>query len=77
MQPTNSHILDSKPPPNTFVVGDWDDAKTFYAAVLTAKDQLAIVHQANVIKVCRTEQSARNFIDRHRKKKSVAKLPID
>ena len=77
MQPTNSHILDPKPTPNTFVVGDWNDDKTFYAAVLTAKDQLAIVHQATVIKVCRNEQSARNFIDRHRKKKSVAKLPID
>ena len=76
IQPTNSNILSPKPPPNSFIVGSWDDPKSFYAAIPTKKDYLAIVHQASVIKICRTEQSARNYIDRHSKKKSVAKLPI-
>ena len=75
-QPTNSNILDDNPPPNGFVVGKWDDAKTFYAAVPTQKNKLAIVHQANVIKVCRNEQSARNFIEKHKNKRSVARLPM-
>ena len=49
-----------------------------YAAVpIGGSDtQLAVVHQANVLKVCRNRQSALNFIDRHRKKKTVAKLPV-
>ena len=47
MQPTNSHILDPKPPPNTFVVGDWNDAKTFYEVVLTAKDQTCYCSSSN------------------------------
>lgn len=75
-QPTNSNILDDNPPPNGFVVGKWDDAKTFYAAVPINENKLAIIHQANMIKVCRNEQSARNFIEKHRKKKSVARLPM-
>lgn len=75
-QPTNSNILDDNPPPNGFVVGKWDDLKGFYAAVPTHKNKLAIVHQANVIKVCRNEQSARNFIEKHKKRRTVASLPV-
>ena len=74
-QPTNSSILDAHPGPLSFVVGDWDDAKTFYAAVPCNKG-LAIVHQANVIKICRTAQSARNFISKHQKmRKKIISYP--
>jgi hypothetical protein len=48
-------------------VGDWNDAEGFYAAVPCNKG-LAIINQANVIKVCRTTKSAINFIHRHRKR---------
>ena len=65
-QPTNSSILDPKPGPLSFVVGDWNDAESFYAAVPCNKG-LAVVHQATVLKVCRTSQSARNFITKHQK----------
>jgi hypothetical protein len=47
-----------------------------YAAVPFGK-QLMIIHNGQQLKVCRTESSARNFIDAHRKGKSVAKLPVD
>tara|TARA_B100000519_G_C14105708_1_gene373268 strand:+ start:151 stop:375 length:225 start_codon:yes stop_codon:yes gene_type:complete len=68
-QPTNSSILNAQPEPLSFVVGDWDDAKTFYAAVPINGNKLAVVHQANVIKICRTAQSARNFISKHKKRR--------
>jgi len=54
-----------------FIVG-----KGEYAAVPFG-NQLMIIHNGQQLKVCRTEQSARNFIDNHRKGKSVAKLPVD
>jgi hypothetical protein len=47
-----------------------------YAAVPFGK-QLMIIHNGQQLKVCRTESSARNFIDAHRKGKSVAKLPVE
>tara|TARA_B100001559_G_scaffold267376_1_gene234159 strand:- start:4103 stop:4363 length:261 start_codon:yes stop_codon:yes gene_type:complete len=75
-QPTNSSILDAHPGPLSFVVGDWDDAKTFYAAVPINGNKLAIIHQANVIKICRTAQSARNFISKHQKmRKKIISYP--
>mgnify|MGYP007096786898 CR=1 FL=1 len=76
IQPTNSNILEPNPPKNSFVVGDWNDAKKFYAAVPFG-NKLAILHQADIIKICQTEKSARNFIENHRKGKSTAKLPLD
>jgi len=48
-----------------------------YAAVPFGKSQLMIIHNGQQLKVCRTEASARKFIDNHRKGKSVAKLPVD
>jgi hypothetical protein len=54
-----------------FIIG-----KGEYAAVPFG-NQLMIIHNGQQLKVCRTEQSARNFIDNHRKGKSVAKLPVD
>ena len=68
-QPTNSNILDANPGPLSFTVGDWDDADLFYAAVPINGNKLAIVHQTNIIKICRNTQSARNFITKHLKKR--------
>ena len=71
-QPTNSNILDAKPGPIGFVVGkNWE-----YAAVPYGK-QLMIIHNGQQLKVCRTANSARNFIEAHKKGKSVAKLPLN
>lgn len=71
-QPTNSNILEANPAPIGFVVGkNWE-----YAAVPYGK-QLMIIHNGQQLKVCRTAQSARNFIDKHRKGKSVATLSLD
>tara|TARA_A100001201_G_scaffold80643_1_gene72059 strand:- start:312 stop:554 length:243 start_codon:yes stop_codon:yes gene_type:complete len=74
---TKSDILDPKPEEQGFIVGKYDDPM-MYAAVPIAgsSTKLAIVHQANVLKVCRNRQSAINFIERHRKGKSVAILPL-
>ena len=46
-----------------------------YAAVPFGK-QLMIIHNGQQLKVCRTETSARKFIDSHKKGKSVGELPI-
>ena len=75
-QPTNSSILDPKPGPLSFVVGDWDNIETFYAAVPINGSKLAIVHQANVIKICRNKQSAKNYITKHQKmRKKIVSNP--
>ena len=73
-----SDILDPKPVEQGFIVGKYDDP-LMYAAVPIAgsNTKLAVVHQANVLKVCRNRQSAINFIERHRRGKSVAKLPLN
>ena len=73
-----SDILNPKPVEQGFIVGKYDDP-LMYAAVPIAgsNTKLAVVHQANVLKVCRNRQSAINFIERHRRGKSVAKLPLN
>ena len=53
-----------------FIVGDGT-----YAAVPFGK-QLMIIHNGQQLKVCRTEASARKFINDHKKGKSVARLPL-
>ena len=75
---TKKTILDTKPVEEGFIVGKYDDPM-MYAAIPIAgsSTKLAIVHQANVLKVCRNRQSAINFIQRHSKGKSVAKLPLN
>jgi hypothetical protein len=74
---TKSDILAPKPVEQGFIVGKYEDPMMYAAIPIVGSDtQLAIVHQANVLKVCRNRQSAINFIDKHRKKKSVAKLPV-
>ena len=40
-------------------------------------NQLMVIHNGEQLKVCRTEASARKFIDDHKKGKSVAKLPLN
>ena len=65
---TNSYILDCNPGPLSFVVGDWDDAVGFYAAVPCHKG-LAVVNQGIVIKICRTASSARKYIEKHQKRR--------
>ena len=65
---TKTSLLDAVPYEEGFIVGKYDDPK-MYAAVPIAGSttKLAVVHQANVIKVCRNRQSAINFIDKHRR----------
>ena len=70
-------ILDPKQIEEGFMVGKYEDPLC-YAAVPVAGSvtQLAIIHQGSIIKYCRNRQSALNFIERHKKKKSVARLPM-
>lgn len=75
-QPTNSNILSPKPPKNGFVVGKWDDFENFYAAV-PYKNQLMVIHQAKHLKVCRNEQSARSFIQKHQKANRARRAGAD
>jgi len=62
-----------------FTVGNWNDALKFYAAVPLAGSttKLVVIHKGQQLKVCRNEQSARNFIEKHRKGHSVGKLPLN
>jgi len=70
-------ILDPKPVEEGFMVGKYEDPLCYAAVPIIGSDtQLAIIHQGRCIKECRNRQSAINFIERHRKGKSVAKLPI-
>ena len=50
--------------------------KGVYAAVPFG-GQLMILHDGQQLKICRTESSARKYIDYLRKGKSVAQLPIE
>ena len=70
-------ILDPKQIEEGFMVGKYEDPLC-YAAIPVAGSatQLAIIHQGSIIKYCRNRQSALNFIERHKKKKSVARLPV-
>ena len=54
-----------------FIIGDGE-----YAAIPYGKSQLMIIHNGQQMKVCRTEKSARDFISKHKKGKSVSELPI-
>lgn len=51
--------------------------KSMEYAAIPYGNQLMIIHNGQQLKVCRTESSARKFIDDHKKGKSVAKLPVD
>jgi len=70
-------ILDPKPVEEGFMVGKYEDPLCYAAVPIMGSDtQLAIIHQGRCIKECRNRQSAINFIEKHRKGKSVAKLPL-
>jgi hypothetical protein len=57
-----------------FIVGKGDD---LYAAVPYGNSGYLIIHNGQQLeKLCRTEGSARKYINEHRKSKSVAKLQI-
>mgnify|MGYP006280743727 CR=1 FL=1 len=54
-----------------FIVGKGD-----YAAIPFGKE-LMILYKGQQLKVCKTEDAARKFINDHKKGKSQAKLPLD
>jgi hypothetical protein len=71
-------ILDPKPVEEGFIVGNWNDPNVYAAVPIAGSNtKLAIIHQGKILKECRNRQSAINFINKHSKGKSVAKLPID
>lgn len=78
-QPDNPYILDAKPIEIGFLVGkNWEDPNLYAAVPLMGSDtQLVIIHKGQQIKTCRNRKSAMNFINNHRKGKSVGKLPVD
>lgn len=52
--------------------------KDEYAAIPFGKKGYIIIHNGQQLdKLCRTESSARKFINDHKKGKSVAKLPVE
>jgi len=53
-----------------FIVG-----KGNYAAIPFG-NQLMVIYNGEQLKVCRTEQSARNFIDAHKKQIKAATVPV-
>jgi len=55
-----------------FVVG-----KGMEYAAIPFGEELMIVYKGQQLKVCKTEDAARKFIDNHKKGKSEAKLPLD
>ena len=63
--PTNSNILTPKPPKNSFIVGS---GSSLYA-VLPIGNKMCILHEGKQLKVCNNGVSARNFINKHRKRR--------
>jgi hypothetical protein len=61
MNHINSNILDPKPGPIGFIIKDY--------AAIPYGNQLMILHNGQQIKVCRNQQSARNFIQKQKKSK--------
>jgi hypothetical protein len=55
-----------------FVVG-----KGMEYAAIPFGEELMIVYKGQQLKVCKTEDDARNYINNHKKGKSQAKLPLD
>ncbi len=56
MSYSNSNILDPKPGPIGFTLKDY--------AAIPYGNQLMVIHNGKQIKVCRNQQSARNFINK-------------
>ena len=55
-----------------FIVG-----KNMEYAAVPYGNQLMVICNGEQLKVCRTEASARKFIDDHKKGKGVGKLPLN
>ena len=55
---------------NGFVVNQGE-----YAAILFGQ-QLMILYNGEQLRVCKTESSARKYINEHKKVKSTAQLPL-
>jgi hypothetical protein len=60
--PTNSTILDPKPFPRGFIKGE-------YYAVPDTKRRLVVFHNGTYLKTCRNENSAKNVIMKHKKRR--------
>ena len=59
------------------MVGKYTDPLCYAAVPLAGSDtKLMIIHKGKQLKTCRNRKSAVNFIAKHSKGKSVAKLPI-
>ncbi len=71
MKPYSNSTILSDQPLGGFIV---DNGKY---CVVPYCNQLMVLHNGKQLKVCLSEQSARKYIERHRKGKSQAKLPID
>lgn len=71
MKPYSNSTILSDQPLGGFIV---DNGKY---AVVPYCNQLMVIHNGKQLKVCLSEQSARKYIERHRKGKSQAKLPVD
>ena len=71
MKPYSNSTILSNQPLGGFIV---DNGKY---CVVPYCNQLMVLHDGKQLKVCLSEQSARKYIDRHRKGKSQAKLPVD
>jgi len=71
MKPYSNSTILSDQPLGGFIV---DNGKY---CVVPYCNQLMVIHNGKQLKVCLSEQSARKYIERHRKGKSQAKLPID
>jgi len=66
-QVCNSSILEPNPPSNAFVVGEGD---LLYAAVpFGLGRKLMIIHKGEQIKICNNEKSARNYINKHMRRR--------
>ena len=77
-QPPNPYIVDSELKETGFLVGkNWEDPNLYAAVPLGGSDtQLVIIHKGKQLKTCRNRKSAINFITKHSKGKSLAKLPV-
>ena len=74
---TKRSILDPKPVEEGFIIGKYTDPLMYAAIPMCGSDtRLAIIHQGQQLKICRNRKSALNFIAKHSKGKSVAKLPV-
>jgi hypothetical protein len=72
MKPYSNSTILSNQPLGGFIV---DNGKY---AVVPYCNQLMVIHNGKQLKVCLSEQSARKYIERHRRGgKSQAKLPVD